>query len=368
LKQNLIRISIVNLLILLLCSGASFAQSFDCKKAVSEAEKLICGNDELKRLDEELAKLYKEILSDPNKNKTRIRYWQRSWLEERDSYAKYKNFYDEADVADIYKSRIIELSFWLRETSQNAAPINTKSKWGKDENLLLTKMYETYKKYGFDQFYRYGADRESCTELLMEFMKLNFEPVAPVMKTNDPNDTDFKNSMGSCGGVDLSILYVEHNIGCFTFSLYTLYKGNFDGSERNGDELFLIAENPRTENILHTSIGLCGIHPNTANSVAAALLLNPYDNCSREANRDWRAYFKKYWAGQGSANMQGSVHALWYTKLPGETLHYDVAKYKGRDYAYELHTKGNQYDLGLMDTGRYVCAGLVNVVDLKRGY
>jgi hypothetical protein len=233
-------------------------------------------------------------------------------------------------------------------------------------------MYETYKKDGFDQFYRYGADRESCTELLMEFMKLNFEPVAPVMKTNDPNDTDFKNAMGACGSADLNILCIYH-IGCFRFSSYNLYSGNFDGNEENGEENFLITEAPNQDNLSlkQQYFYYCEKCDDPAiNGVAAAMLLSPYDNCSREANRDWRAHFYKNGIDTdfGSSNKQGSVHTLWYTKLPGETLHYGVARYKGRDYAYELHTKGNQYDLGLMNTGRYVCAGLVNVVDLKRGY
>jgi uncharacterized protein len=336
LKQNLIRLSIISLLISLLCSGASFAQSFDCAKAESEAEKLICGSDELKRLDLELAKLYKEILSDPNKNKTRIRYWQRNWLKYRDIYADFRDLYNytEAHVADAYRSRIIEFSVWQRETSQNAA-INTKSKWGKDKNLLLTKMYETYKKDGFDQFYRYGADRESCTELLMEFMKLNFEPVTPVMKTNDPSDTDFKNAMGSCGGVDLSILCINR-IGCFRFSSYKLYSGNFDGNEENGEEIFLIAETPNQDNLplKHQYFYYCeGCADPAVNGVAAALLLNPYDNCSREANRDWRARFYKNGMDTdfGSSNKQGSVHALWYTKLFGETLHYYLESSKYLD-------------------------------------
>jgi uncharacterized protein YecT (DUF1311 family) len=349
---------------LMLCSGASFAQSFNCGKAESEAEKLICGNDELKRLDLELAKLYKEILSDPNKNKTRIRYWQRDWL-------KWRNiiFRSEAAVADIYKSRIIELSLWLRETSQNAAPINAKSKWGKDEKQLLITMYEIYKKDGFDRFYRYGADRESCTELLMDFMKLNFEPVAPTLKTNNPLESALTDIMGACGNIDPKILCVERT-GCFTFSSYKLYKGNFDGDNKNGEELLLIAETPNADNIsreyiysLEERCGNCA-EP-TINGVGAALLLNTADNCSREINRDWRAFFFK--AGVtpqiASSLKQYFVHALWYTKLPGETLHYGVARYKGRDYAYELHTKGNKFDLGLMDTGRYVCAGTINVID-----
>jgi hypothetical protein len=123
------------------------------------------------------------------------------------------------------------------------------------------------------------------------------------------------------------------------------------------------------DNIPRAYTGPCATRPDTTNDAAVALLLNPYDNCSREVNRDLRVYFSKYeneplengkhsW---GSAARQGSIHALWYSKFPGETLHYGVARYEGRDYAYEFHTKDSQYDLGLMDTGRYVCSGTINV-------
>jgi uncharacterized protein len=38
------------------------AASFDCGKATSEVEKLICGNEELSRLDDSLSEAYQEAL------------------------------------------------------------------------------------------------------------------------------------------------------------------------------------------------------------------------------------------------------------------------------------------------------------------
>jgi hypothetical protein len=193
-----------------------------------------------------------------------------------------------------------------------------------------------------------------------------------VLKTSE--DYALINAMGTCGDIDPRVLCIEY-MGCFTFSSYTLYKGNFDGSEENGEELFLIAKDPSSAETPHyiqyrnSDVYLYVAHPDTAiNGVAASLLLNTYDNCSRFVNRDMRAvFFKKSEEISlfGISGKQGSAHALWYSKFPGETLHYGVAKYKGRDYAYEFHTKGNQYDLGIMDTNRYICAGLINVMDMK---
>ena len=43
---------------LLIIAGNADAASFDCGKATSEVEKIICSDDELSRLDESLSKVY----------------------------------------------------------------------------------------------------------------------------------------------------------------------------------------------------------------------------------------------------------------------------------------------------------------------
>jgi uncharacterized protein len=55
------------------------AASFDCGKAASEVEKLICGNEELSRLDESLNKAYLRVLERTN-TKDQIMEKQRLWL------------------------------------------------------------------------------------------------------------------------------------------------------------------------------------------------------------------------------------------------------------------------------------------------
>ncbi|MEK7323145.1 MAG: lysozyme inhibitor LprI family protein [Pseudomonadota bacterium] len=63
------------------------AASFDCKKAVSEVEKLICQNPELSRLDDEMTRMYKKALaSAPDKplpasdGRDWLKKEQRGWL------------------------------------------------------------------------------------------------------------------------------------------------------------------------------------------------------------------------------------------------------------------------------------------------
>lgn len=77
-----------NLLLLIVLitplSQQSFAASFDCKKATSSTEKLICSSTVLGELDSEIASLYREIAhaSMPFEAK-KLRANQKNWLKER---------------------------------------------------------------------------------------------------------------------------------------------------------------------------------------------------------------------------------------------------------------------------------------------
>lgn len=55
------------------------AASFDCAKAASAAEKTICGDAALSKLDEQLNKAYQGAIARTG-NKTLVREWQRDWL------------------------------------------------------------------------------------------------------------------------------------------------------------------------------------------------------------------------------------------------------------------------------------------------
>jgi uncharacterized protein len=70
---------------LLTIAANTYAASFDCRKASSELEKLICSDDELSRLDESLSKAYREALKRTD-IKDKIIKSQRQWLKnERDA-------------------------------------------------------------------------------------------------------------------------------------------------------------------------------------------------------------------------------------------------------------------------------------------
>lgn len=70
------------MLIFVLITVSLFGASFDCTKAKSDAEKAICQDDELSKLDEELNKVYKEVLGKDD-NKDNLKQDQHKWIEER---------------------------------------------------------------------------------------------------------------------------------------------------------------------------------------------------------------------------------------------------------------------------------------------
>jgi uncharacterized protein YecT (DUF1311 family) len=63
---------------------AIFAASFDCRKAATETEKMICKEPALSALDEDLARVYQQALAKPT-DKELVRHWQRQWLNLREA-------------------------------------------------------------------------------------------------------------------------------------------------------------------------------------------------------------------------------------------------------------------------------------------
>lgn len=96
------------ILAILTCSAA-YSASFDCSKASSRVEKLICEDDELSRLDKELALSYKRILeslvfASETLAKDRIQTEQRQWLKKERN-----NCSDTACLRLAYEARIKQL-------------------------------------------------------------------------------------------------------------------------------------------------------------------------------------------------------------------------------------------------------------------
>mgnify|MGYP002625337296 CR=1 FL=1 len=84
--------------------------SFDCAKAESSAEKLVCSDEQLAALDRETARLYGLAVKGPQvsgERKNHLKAYQRGWIKGRDECWKAPD--KRACVRDSYAIRIYEL-------------------------------------------------------------------------------------------------------------------------------------------------------------------------------------------------------------------------------------------------------------------
>ncbi len=80
--------------------------SFDCAKAQSESEKLVCGDARLAALDRQLAALYKRVQTSPDE--LDIAAEQRGWVKGRD--ACWQAVDRHRCLVESYQTRIVELN------------------------------------------------------------------------------------------------------------------------------------------------------------------------------------------------------------------------------------------------------------------
>jgi uncharacterized protein len=85
---------------------SSAAASFDCTKASTAIEKLICGSPQISRLDEELSVAYKEAATQ-TRDRDPLVIDQKRWLKNERGLCR-----DENCLKMVYQERIIELKRW----------------------------------------------------------------------------------------------------------------------------------------------------------------------------------------------------------------------------------------------------------------
>ncbi len=104
----------MNKLVLIVFGWFSFgmpaqAASFDCAKAGTNTEKLICSNPKISKLDDELGKAYQEALSKANEEqKQRLVVEQKHWLKQTRNICT-----DESCFKQAYSSRLAALTTFL---------------------------------------------------------------------------------------------------------------------------------------------------------------------------------------------------------------------------------------------------------------
>jgi uncharacterized protein len=106
---------ILGIYFLLTVAGTIHAASFDCGKAASEVEKIICSNDELSKLDESLNKAYLRALERTDMRKQTIESQSR-WLKNERNACQNVECLKKA-----YEIRIKELSLLPQKTAKSQA-------------------------------------------------------------------------------------------------------------------------------------------------------------------------------------------------------------------------------------------------------
>jgi uncharacterized protein len=142
----------------------AYAASFDCAKAGSKIERLICDNPDISKLDEELSVAYKNTLADPTRADA-TRQAQKQWLKDRNACP------DSACVKVAYRKRVAALS--VVETP--AAGDNAKYGF-KGEFILSRNEYQ-------------NPICQRFTQNLNQFRKLDFNVCHPRLSEKFPEFT-----------------------------------------------------------------------------------------------------------------------------------------------------------------------------------
>jgi uncharacterized protein YecT (DUF1311 family) len=140
-------------LFLLMATGNIYAASFDCGKASSEVEKIICGDEELSSLDEALNKAYRQALERTLFKNQTIRS-QKHWLK----YVRDQCQNSEC-IRKAYQARIRDLEFlssyvtvysWNGDSEANLAPFQPLSEPFKAILAMYALQVGSYCKGGLD--------------------------------------------------------------------------------------------------------------------------------------------------------------------------------------------------------------------------
>lgn len=130
------------LTLILLLTTTLFGASFDCTKAKTNVEKMICADEELSALDENLSKAFKEALTN-TEDKEKLKKEQFAWMKERDKCQ------DKSCIKNIYNIKIQILIENLHDTNATTYLLLA-DRYAKEYNK--TNMIE--KLIGADHYYK----------------------------------------------------------------------------------------------------------------------------------------------------------------------------------------------------------------------
>jgi len=146
-NKAIFAVLITAMLIFSATSNTLTAASFDCKKASTKSERMICNDSELGAADAKMAKAYKRLRKAlPRSERNLLKVDQRDWLEERN--VKFQSC-EEPDCHIFYLIRISQLNP-LEQAGFNCQRASTRSENKVCKSRLLRhadgRMVAVYKK------------------------------------------------------------------------------------------------------------------------------------------------------------------------------------------------------------------------------
>ncbi len=144
--------------LLLALSGQVFAASFDCVKAATDIEKMICGNPSLSQQDAELGQNYQAVL-EQSRYPGNLKSAQRQWLKERNQCRTV------ACLNDAYQQRQVVLQDQLLKIQYSGQPLKITSAleqtYDNASALVVRFSVPIEKKSDFKQFFQLKGNGET---------------------------------------------------------------------------------------------------------------------------------------------------------------------------------------------------------------
>jgi len=254
------------------------AASFDCAKAASKVEKMICADAELSELDEKMAKAYDKALPkapDPSV----VKQQQKEWLRERNLCMNRTCLHNQYQLRLGELQRIIDL-----------VPLTTteESHYFAKESEKLKVIRDVVRRQSFVWYHPYMQEPEFCKAFKKDFIDgLHLEPVEPDFRTDDAHDPRF-DKLNRCTeyyrqGAEEPEQGAFWGVEYWGGPPYRYYSVELDGNPANGQEVILYHE-PTVE-LRTNGTGYSWIDPQTCVSRAGAGQITPRKDATRSLYR-----------------------------------------------------------------------------------
>jgi len=175
------------LTLMLLLSVSLFGASFDCAKASSNVEKMICADPELSALDDNLSKAFKEAMKATD-NKDQLKKEQFIWMKERNRCKAVKC------IKEKYQKKLVffENTKYIKQFKID----NNASLYYVDYHVLIPDLQSG--KYQIDKECVQCKKNEVCEDFIEDVKNnRNIEWLAPTVQTIDFNDLSLQKYLSS---------------------------------------------------------------------------------------------------------------------------------------------------------------------------